>query len=341
MPCGPRDKFSTTTRSHDSTKFSRPWDDDLFDYCCTRLMDGTCSLFFTSIWRRLIRPLRYSTSEWDMLPNSLEDLRMRHTLYFPRGFFLSPTRRRIIRLLQYSTYGWDKFPIPPNNSIAHEISINRLLRYSIWKERTSQDELQHKTINQEKFFQRELANSLTKKSYPHSKEKIQYILLIYQLYNLVGHRLRLLYKLDKLVMVTSRTHAIAKDTYLSPRPVWLDKTKSLRYTIPWSISKYLENFWGTFCSRSAKLPSDSSADPTRTRPQSEPPPEVPSTPSDSSQYHLSIQQEEHQHLCNPKENSSTKETQEATSILLNHFLQHFDFLLEGGVIFLQGSIFRL
>src|SRR6185503_8186875 len=52
-----------------------------------------------------------------------------------------------------------------------------------------------------------------------AKEKIQYILLIYQLYNLVGHRFRLLYKLDKLVMVTSRTHAIAKDTYLSPRLV--------------------------------------------------------------------------------------------------------------------------
>jgi len=75
----------------------------------------------------------------------------------------------------------------------------------------------HEMVNQEKFLQKELANSLTKKSYLHGKEKIQYILLIYQLYNLVGHRLRLLYKLDKLVMVTSRTHAIAKDTYLGPR----------------------------------------------------------------------------------------------------------------------------
>ena len=50
--------------------------------------------------------------------------------------------------------------------------------------------------NQEKFL-------LTKKSYPHDKEKIQYILLVYQPYNLVGHRFHLLYKLDKLVMVTS------------------------------------------------------------------------------------------------------------------------------------------
>ena len=74
-------------------------------------------------------------------------------------------------------------------------------------------------------------------SYPHDKEKIQYILLVYQPYNLVGHRFRLLYKLDKLVMLTSRTHAIAKDTYLGPRPVRFDKTKSLCYTIPGSFSQ--------------------------------------------------------------------------------------------------------
>ena len=77
----------------------------------------------------------------------------------------------------------------------------------------------HKIVNQEKFLQKELANSLTKKSYLHGKKKKQYILLVYHLYNLVGHRFRLLYKLDKLVMVTSRKHAMAKDTYLSPRPV--------------------------------------------------------------------------------------------------------------------------
>ena len=74
----------------------------------------------------------------------------------------------------------------------------------------------HETVNQEKSKQKELNNSLTKKTYLHGKEKIQYILLNYQLYNLVSHRLRLLYKLDKLVIVTSRTHAIAKDTYLGP-----------------------------------------------------------------------------------------------------------------------------
>ena len=100
----------------------------------------------------------------------------------------------------------------------------------------------HKMDNQEKFLQKEPVSLLTEKSYLHGKKKTQYILLVYQLYNLVGHRLRLLYKLDKLVMVTSRTHPIAKDTYLGLRPVRFDKTKSLRYTIPRSISKYLENF---------------------------------------------------------------------------------------------------
>jgi len=44
---------------------------------------------------------------------------------------------------------------------------------------------------------------------------------------------------------------------------------------------------------------------------------------------------------NPKENFSTREIQEATSIFLNHFLQHFDLLLKGGVIFLQRGILRL
>jgi len=98
---------------------------------------------------------------------------------------------------------------------------------------------QHKTVNQEKFSQKELTNSLTKKVIFTCKEKIQYILLIYQLYNLVGHRFRLLYKLDRLVMITSRTHAIAKDTYLGLRPVRFDKTKGLRYTIPRSFGQIL------------------------------------------------------------------------------------------------------
>ena len=68
---------------------------------------------------------------------------------------------------------------------------------------------------------------------------MQYILLIYQLYNLVGHRFRLLYKLDKLVVITSRTHAIAKDTYLGPRSIRFEKTKGLRYTIPRSFGPVL------------------------------------------------------------------------------------------------------
>ena len=53
-----------------------------------------------------------------------------------------------------------------------------------------------------KVFQKELDNSLPKIPYLQDKEKIQYILLFYQLYNLVGHRFSLLYILDKLVMVT-------------------------------------------------------------------------------------------------------------------------------------------
>src|SRR6185295_2502323 len=67
VPCDPRDKFSTTTRSHDSTKFSRPCDDNLIDYCGTRTPDGTSSLFFLSTMRRLVRLLRYSNSGRDTL----------------------------------------------------------------------------------------------------------------------------------------------------------------------------------------------------------------------------------------------------------------------------------
>ena len=59
----------------------------------------------------------------------------------------------------------------------------------------------HKMINQEKFSQKELDNSLAKKSYLHGKEKIHHTLLVYQLYNLIGHRFCLLYILE-LVMVT-------------------------------------------------------------------------------------------------------------------------------------------
>jgi len=44
---------------------------------------------------------------------------------------------------------------------------------------------------------------IIKKSYLHDKEKTQYILLFYQLYNTVSYRLSLLYILDELVMITS------------------------------------------------------------------------------------------------------------------------------------------
>jgi hypothetical protein len=60
----------------------------------------------------------------------------------------------------------------------------------------------HKMITEAKFPQKELNNSLAKKSYLHGKGKIQYIRLVYQFYNLVGHKLNLLYILDELVMVT-------------------------------------------------------------------------------------------------------------------------------------------
>ena len=142
-------------------------------------------------------------------------------------------------------------------------------------------------VNQEKFLQKELANSLTKKSYPHGKKKIQYILLVYQLYNLVGHRFYLLYKLYKLVMVTSRTHPIAKDTYLGPRPVRFDKTKSLRYAIPRSfgqvLGKLLWNFLQPNCHQTLRQKL-------RTRQQLEPPPEVLATHSGVPQHHLQQQQ---------------------------------------------------
>ena len=98
------------------------------------------------------------------------------------------------RLPWYSTFGRDKFPISEEDSIVHEMTIDRLLRYSTfgWEKlhvyetitidyygtRPSQEELliqkmeikeeirslhPHKTVNQEKFLQKEPTNSLTKK----------------------------------------------------------------------------------------------------------------------------------------------------------------------------------
>ena len=72
--------------------FSRPWD-DLIDYCGTRFLDGTSSLFFSSMRWQPNRLLRYLISGRDQLP-----------------IFLS-MRRQLIRLLRYSISGWDQLPI--------------------------------------------------------------------------------------------------------------------------------------------------------------------------------------------------------------------------------------
>ena len=54
-----------------------------------------------------------------------------------------------------------------------------------------------------KVFPKRTQQFIIKKSYLHDKEKTQYILLFYQLYNLVSYRLSLLYILDESVMITS------------------------------------------------------------------------------------------------------------------------------------------
>ena len=59
-------------------------------------------------------------------------------------------------------------------------------------------------------------------SYLHGKEKTQYTLLFYHLYNLVGHRLSLFNILDELAMVTLGTHAISKKGYLRRMPIGLN-----------------------------------------------------------------------------------------------------------------------
>ena len=86
--------------------FLRPWD-DLFDYCGTRFLDGTSSLFSSSMRRQLIRLLRYSISGWDQHPiflvhktitystTAVLDLRMGHTLYLPRWIYSSMRRQSI------------------------------------------------------------------------------------------------------------------------------------------------------------------------------------------------------------------------------------------------------
>ena len=95
----------------------------------------------------------------------------------------------------------------------------------------------HKVIAQAKFSQKNTAIYYQRHIY--MTRKRQYILLFHQFYNLISHRLSLFYVLGKLVMVTSRTHAIAKNSYLRGRPVWLNKAKNLRHTVPRSLSQVL------------------------------------------------------------------------------------------------------
>ena len=87
----------------------------------------------------------------------------------------------IDRLLRDSTFGWDKLPISQEDLHVYEtITIN------YYGTRPSQEELliqkmeikeetrslhSHKTVNQEKFLQKEPTNSLTKKLYLHAKEE--------------------------------------------------------------------------------------------------------------------------------------------------------------------------
>ena len=90
-----------------------------------------------------------------------------------------------------------------------------------------------------KVLQKNWTTHYQKMSYSHDKKKTQYILLFYQLYNLVSHRFSLIYIVDELVMVAFWTHTIAKNGYLHRRPIWLNKPESLRYTIPRSFGQVL------------------------------------------------------------------------------------------------------
>ena len=78
-------------------------------------------------------------------------------------------------------------------------------------------------------------------SYLHGKEKIQYILLFYHLYNLISYRLSFLDIFDELAMITLGTHAITKKGYLRQRLIGLNKSQSLRYIIPRSLGQVAGN----------------------------------------------------------------------------------------------------
>jgi len=111
--------------------------------------------------------LRYSTFGWDKLPISQED-----------SIFHETT---IDRLLRYSTFGWDKLPISQE-----DLHVYETITIDYYGTRPSQEELliqkmeikeeirslhPHKTVNQEKFLQKEPTNSLTKKLYLHAKRR--------------------------------------------------------------------------------------------------------------------------------------------------------------------------
>ena len=157
------------------------------------------------------------------------------------------------RLLRYSTTWRYKAFNYLQETLVHETTTCCLPQYSTQAKTRSQEELfihkmetskearslhPHKVIAQEKLSQKGQQFTI-KKSYLHDKEKTQYILLFYQLYNLVSYKLSLLYILDESVMITSWTHAIAKNGYLRGRLVWLNKPKSLRHTVFRSLSQVL------------------------------------------------------------------------------------------------------
>ena len=92
----------------------------------------------------------YSTFGWDKFPISQEDSIVHETT--------------IDRLLRYSTFGWDKLPISQEDSIVHKMTT-----IDYFGTRPSQEELlihkmeikeetrslhPHKTVNQEKFLQK-------------------------------------------------------------------------------------------------------------------------------------------------------------------------------------------
>ena len=141
----------------------RPWDDNLFDYCGTRFLDGISSLFSSSMRRQLIWLLRYSISGWDQLPillvhetitysttavldfrmgpapyfshkttiystTAVLDLRMGHALYLPRWIYSSMRRQSID---YYHTRSLDGTrSLHPKKTHSSRLQDNKLSVYS-------------------------------------------------------------------------------------------------------------------------------------------------------------------------------------------------------------------